>query len=64
MENTLEIAHSNFDLASLLTETILLGNVDTRAGKKLEWDAESMRLPNFSKAEKYLHFEYRNGWTL
>jgi predicted dehydrogenase len=64
MENKPEIAYSNFDFAGLLTETILLGNVAMRAGKKLEWDAENMKFPNAPEAEKYLHFEYRQGWTL
>jgi predicted dehydrogenase len=64
MENKPEIAYSNYDYAGLLTETILLGNVAMRAGKKLEWDAENMKFPNAPDAEKYLHFEYRKGWTL
>jgi hypothetical protein len=64
MENKPEIAYSNFDFAGLLTETILLGNVAMRAGKKLEWDGENMKFTNASDAEKFLHFEYRNGWTL
>ncbi len=64
MENKPEIAYSNFDFAGLLTETILLGNVAMRAGKKLEWDAENMKFTNAPEAEKFLHFEYRNGWTL
>jgi predicted dehydrogenase len=64
MENKPEIAYSNFDVAGLLTETILLGNVAMRAGKKLEWDGENMKFPNASDAEKFLHFEYRKGWTL
>jgi predicted dehydrogenase len=64
MENKPEIAYSNFDFAGLLTETILLGNVAMRAGKKLEWDGENMKFTNASDAEKFLHFEYRKGWTL
>ncbi len=64
MENKPEIAYSNFDFAGLLTETILLGNVAMRAGKKLDWDAENMKFTNAPDAEKFLHFEYRNGWTL
>lgn len=64
MENKPEIAYSNFDFAGLLTETILLGNVAMRAGKKLDWDGENMKFTNASDAEKYLHFEYRKGWTL
>jgi hypothetical protein len=64
MENKPEIAYSNFDFAGLLTETILLGNVAMRAGKKLEWDGESMKFANAPEAEKFLHFEYRKGRTL
>jgi predicted dehydrogenase len=64
MENKPEIAYSNFDFAGLLTETILLGNVAMRAGKKLEWDGENMKFTNAPDAEKFLHFEYRKGWTL
>jgi len=64
MENKPEIAYSNFDFAGLLTETILLGNVAMRAGKKLEWDGENMKFPNAPDAERFLHFEYRKGWTL
>jgi predicted dehydrogenase len=64
MENKPEIAYSNFDFAGMLTETILLGNVAMRAGKKLEWDAENLKFPNAPEAEKFLHCEYRQGWTL
>jgi predicted dehydrogenase len=64
MDNKPEIAYSNFDFAGLLTETILLGNVAMRAGKKLEWDGENMKFTNAPEAEKLLHFEYRKGWTL
>jgi predicted dehydrogenase len=64
MENKPSVAYSNFDIAGLLTETILLGNVAMRAGKKLEWDGESMKFTNSPEAEKFLHFEYRKGWTL
>jgi hypothetical protein len=64
MENKPEIAYSNFDFAGLLTETILLGNVAMRAGKKLEWEGENMKFTNAPECEKFLHCEYRNGWTL
>jgi len=64
MENNPSVAYSNFDYAGLLTETILLGNVAMRAGKKLEWDGENMKFTNAPDAEKFLHYEYRSGWTL
>jgi len=57
-------ALSNFDYAAMLTETILLGNVAMRVGKKLEWDGPNMRVTNSSEAEKYIKPEFRQGWTL
>jgi predicted dehydrogenase len=65
LENKPSIAYSNFDYAGLLTETILLGNVALRAGKKkLEWDGEGLRFTNEPSANQYLHYEYRKGWAL
>jgi hypothetical protein len=57
-------AMSNFNYAAMLTETILLGNVAMRVGKKLEWDGPNMRVTNHSEAEKYIKPEFRQGWTL
>jgi predicted dehydrogenase len=57
-------AGSNFEFASLLTEVVLLGNVALRAGKKLSWDGENMKVTNDSEANNYLHRSYREGWTL
>ena len=39
-----EIAYSNFDIAGMLTEAILLGNVAIRAGKKIEFDAAKLKV--------------------
>ena len=57
-------ATANFDYASVLTETILLGNVAIQAGKKLEWDAAGMKFKNAPEAERYLTREYRDGWGM
>jgi predicted dehydrogenase len=57
-------ALSNFNYAALLTETILLGNVAMRVGKRMEWDGENMRSPNCPDAAKYVRTEYRKGWEL
>jgi predicted dehydrogenase len=54
----------NFDYAGALTETVLLGNVSFRVGKSLEWDAKKLKATNCAEAEKYLHNEYRKGWSL
>ena len=58
-------AMSNFDYAAMLTETILLGNVAVRAGGKLlEWNGPELKFTNDTAANKFLHYEYRKGWTL
>jgi predicted dehydrogenase len=57
-------ALSNFGYAALLTETILLGNVALRAGKRLEWDGPNLKFSNAPEANRYLHRAYRDGWTL
>jgi predicted dehydrogenase len=56
-------AFSNFDYASLLTETILLGNVAIRARVPLVWDGPKFRFTTGAKeATQYLRREYRKGW--
>jgi predicted dehydrogenase len=58
-------ACSNFDESGPLTEAALLGNVALRmTEQKLEWDGENMKFTNNAEANKYLHKEYRKGWTL
>ena len=47
-----------------LTEMCLLGNVALRAGKKIEWDGAKMKVTNDEAANRYLHREYRKGWSL
>lgn len=55
---------SNFDYAALFTETMLLGNVAMRVGKRLEWDGPNMKVTNASEAAQYIQPEYRKGWSL
>src|SRR5262249_17102554 len=43
-------ALSNFDYAAMLTETILLGNVAVKLGKKLEWDGPNLKVKNVKEA--------------
>jgi predicted dehydrogenase len=54
----------NFAYSGRLTETVLLGNVAYRAGKKLQWDAKTLKATNCPEADKFLSKEYRKGWTL
>ena len=57
-------ALSNFSYAGPFTEMVLLGNVAIRTGKKIEWDAASLRCPNAPEADRYIRREYRAGWSL
>jgi len=66
---------SNFDFASLVTETALLGNVAILTGKetgwgscltreKLNWDGANMTVTNVPEANEFIRTEFRKGWTL
>jgi predicted dehydrogenase len=54
----------HFGYSGLLTEANHLGNVAYRAGKRIEWDAKTLRIPNAPEAEHFLGREYRDGWKL
>jgi predicted dehydrogenase len=58
-------AMSNFpDYASPLTETVLLGNLAVWAGKKVDWNARSLRASNAPEVEELIRPAYRKGWTI
>ena len=60
-----EPAGSNFvDHSGLLSEVMMLGNVAVRAQKKLVWDGPNFKVTNDSAANKFLHRDYRQGWSL
>ena len=59
-----EPAGSNFDFAGPLTETVLLGNIAIRTGKKLSWDGPNMTVTNVPEANPYVNPPYRDGWKL
>jgi len=54
----------NFDYSGALTESVLLGNVAFRVGKKLDWDAAKLKATNVPEADKYVRKEYRKGWEV
>jgi predicted dehydrogenase len=53
-----------FDYSGPLAETVLLGNVSYRVGKKLDWDAAALKAKNCPEADRFIRKEYRKGWTL
>lgn len=54
----------DFRSTSLLTETVLLGAVAYRAGKKITWQHSLMKTVGDDYAQQFLQREYRKGWTL
>ncbi len=54
----------NFDYSGALTEAVLLGNVAYRLGRKLEWDAASLRATNCPEADALIRKDYRAGWEV
>lgn len=59
-----EKAMSNFDYASALTETALLGNLAALVGEPIYWDPDRMKAINCPKADRYIHPEFRKGWEI
>lgn len=50
--------------ASVSRRTVL-GTVCVRlGGVKLIWDSENLKVTNVPEANKYLHYGYRQGWSL
>jgi predicted dehydrogenase len=54
----------NFSYGGLLAETVLLGNVAYRSGRKLEWDSAACKVINTHKADRFIRRAYRGGWKL
>lgn len=56
---------SDFSFAGPLTEAVLLGSVCIRnGGEKLLWDSDNLKITNDPDANRFLHYEYRKGWSL
>ena len=59
-----EVAYSNFEIAGMLTEAILLGNAAILAGKKIEYDPAKVQVTNDEGSNQMIKREYRKGWEL
>lgn len=57
-------ALSNFAHSGPFSETVLLGNVALRLGKRIEWDAKNLRVKNAPEAAPLIRRAYRKGWEL
>jgi predicted dehydrogenase len=54
----------DFSYGGPLAETVLLGNVAYRTGRRLEWDSAACKVTNTREAEPFLRRKYRRGWKL
>lgn len=63
-ENKPETCYSRFEIASNLTEIMLLGCVALRVGKKIEWDGPNMRVTNAPEAARFIKRDNRAGWSI
>jgi hypothetical protein len=57
-------ALSNFEYASTLTESMLMGNVAVRSGEAIDYDPATGRITNSSTASQYLKPYFRKGWEI
>lgn len=55
---------THFGYSGLLTETVLLGNVAYRVGRKLEWDPINLKATNCPEADAFIRREFRKKWSL
>lgn len=59
-----EMAKAGFWYSGPFTESLLVGNLAVRLGKRVEWDAKTMRSPNCPEADNYITKFYRAGWHI
>ncbi|MCX7044931.1 MAG: Gfo/Idh/MocA family oxidoreductase [Candidatus Sumerlaeota bacterium] len=57
-------AKAGFWYSAPFTESLLIGVLPIRLGKKIEWDAESMKAKNAPEADPLIRKKYREGFGL
>jgi hypothetical protein len=63
-DKTPQATLSNFTVASVLTEIVMLVNLAQKAGvgKKVQWDGPNMKCTNMPELNKLVQLQYRKGW--
>jgi len=61
-EKPIDYPKSNFAYSAPMTESILVGNIALRLGRRLEWNGEKMEFTNVPDANQYVTKDYRPGW--
>jgi predicted dehydrogenase len=59
-----EPAGADFAYSGPLAEICCLGNIAQRVDTRIHWDAEKMQVTNLPEANRYVRYEYRQGWEL
>ena len=57
-------ALSNFSASGPFSETVLLGNLALRLGKRVQWDAKNLAAKNAPEAAAIIRRPYRKGWEM
>lgn len=55
---------SGFAYSGPFTETVLLGNLAVRLGKRIAWDGINLKATNAPEAEELIKRPYRKGWEV
>jgi hypothetical protein len=55
---------SNFEYAGRMTESLLVGNLAIRTGKRIDWNAGQMKANRLPEANRYIRPEFRKGWSV
>jgi predicted dehydrogenase len=57
-------AKAGFAYSGPFTEALLVGNLATRLGKRIEWDAVNMRAKHAPEADPLIRKQYRDGFGI
>ena len=55
---------SGFAYSGPFTETVLLGNLAVRLGKRINWDGINLKATNAPEAAELIKRPYRQGWEV
>ena len=57
-------AKAGFAYSGPFTEALLVGNLASRLGKRIEWDSANLRSPNVPEAGALIRKKYRAGFSI
>jgi predicted dehydrogenase len=63
-QESIDFPKSRFAYSAPLTETVQLGNVALRVGRRIEWDGKNLQVTNIPEANEFISKTYRAGWKV